>query len=106
MAEYKNPNQQGGKQDTNSLLVFSIVFAAILLGMQFFRPKRPVTPNSAQTTASKSNTSQQNGAAAAGGNTPNATANAAGEEASSASTPKVAASAQTTTVVENELYRI
>ncbi|MGC2252428.1 MAG: membrane protein insertase YidC, partial [Acidobacteriaceae bacterium] len=106
MAEYKNPNQQGGKQDTNSLLVFSIVFAAILLGMQFFRPKRPVTPNSAQTTASKSNTSQQNGAAAAGGNTPNTTANAAGEEASSASTPKVAASAQTTTVVENELYRI
>ena len=102
MAEYKNPNQQGGKQDTNSLLVFSIVFAAILLGMQFFRPKHPATPNSAQTTAAKSNTSQQNGAAAAGTSAPNA----AGEEASATSTPKVAASAQTTTVVENELYRI
>ena len=103
MAEYKNPNQQGGKQDTNSLLVFSIVFAAILLGMQFFRPKHPATPNSAQTTAAKSNASQQNGAAAAG---TNVLPNAAGEEASAASTPKVAAAAQTTTVVENELYRI
>ena len=62
MAEYKNPNQHGGKQDTSSLLVFSIVFAAILLGMQFFRPKKPVTPNPAQTAAAKTNASQQNGA--------------------------------------------
>ena len=106
MAEYKNPNQQGGKQDTNSLLVFTVVFAAILLGMQFFRPKHPATPTPAQTTASKMNTSQQNGAAEAGNNVPNATANAAREEASTGATTKVAAATQSTTVVENELYRI
>ena len=106
MAEYKNPNQHGGKQDTNSLLVFTVVFAAILLGMQFFKPKHPAAPPSAQTTAAKTNASQQNGAAAVGNNVPNATANPAGEEASAAATPKVAAATQSTTVVENELYRI
>ncbi|MGC1872742.1 MAG: membrane protein insertase YidC [Acidobacteriaceae bacterium] len=106
MAEYKNPNQHGGKQDTNSLLVFTVVFAAILLGMQFFRPKHPATPTPAQTTASKTSASQQNGAGAASNSVPNATANPAGEEASTEATPKVAAAAQTTTVVENELYRI
>ncbi|MGB8477834.1 MAG: membrane protein insertase YidC [Acidobacteriaceae bacterium] len=106
MAEYKNPNQQGGKQDTSSLLVFTVVFAAILLGMQFFRPKHPAAPSPAQTAASKTNASQQNGAIAAGGNAPNATASAAREEATGAATPKVAAATQSTTVVENELYRI
>ena len=106
MAEYKNPNQQGGKQDTNSLLVFTVVFAAILLGMQFFKAKHPAGPTPAQTTAQKTNASQQSGAGATGNNAPNATANAAGEEATAAATPKVAAATQSTTVVENELYRI
>ena len=105
MAEYKNPNQHGGKQDTSSLLVFSIVFAAILLGMQFFRPKKPVTPNPAQTAAAKTNASQQNGAGS-GNNVANATANPAGEETSAEATAKVAAATQSTTTVENELYRI
>lgn len=106
MAEYKNPNQQGGKQDTSSLLVFTVVFAAILLGMQFFRPKHPATPSPAQSTATKTNASQQNSAGAAGSNIPNATANAAGAEKSTETTPKIAAATQSTTVVENELYRI
>jgi YidC/Oxa1 family membrane protein insertase len=105
LAEYKNPNQHGGKQDTSSLLVFSIVFAAILLGMQFFRPKKPVTPNPAQTAAAKTNASQQNGAGS-GNNVANATANPAGEETSAEATAKVAAATQSTTTVENELYRI
>jgi YidC/Oxa1 family membrane protein insertase len=106
LAEYKNPNQQGGKQDTSSLLVFTVVFAAILLGMQFFRPKHPATPSPAQTTATKTNASQQNGAGAASSNAANATASAAGEGTSTETTPKVAAATQTTTIVENELYRI
>ena len=106
MAEYKNPNQHGGKQDTNSLLVFSVVFAAILLGMQFFRPKHPAAPVPAQTTTTKTNASQQNGGAAPDSNAPNATANAAGEGTSAAATSKVAAATQSTTTVENELYRI
>ena len=107
MAEYKNPNQQGGKQDTNSLLVFTVVFVAILLGMQFFKPKHPVTLPPAHSTAAKTNASQPTGAAGdAGNNTANAAANPASEQTTGASTPKVAAAAQSTTVVENELYRI
>ena len=106
MAEYKNPNQQGGKQDTSSLLVFTVVFAAILLGMQFFRPKHPAAPSPAQSTAAKTNTSQQNSAGAAGAASPNAVANAAAAGTSAAATPKVAAASLSTTVVENELYRI
>ncbi|MES2219420.1 MAG: membrane protein insertase YidC [Acidobacteriota bacterium] len=107
MAEYKNPNQHGGKQDTNSLLVFSVVFAAILLGMQFFKPKHPSTPPATHSSATKSNASQQNGAAGEAGNTTaSSAANLASEPATDASTPQVAAAAQSTTVVENELYRI
>ncbi len=107
MAEYKNPNQQGGKQDTSSLLVFTVVFAAILLGMQFFKPKHPPVSTPAQTTAAKTNPSQQNGpTTGASSNASSPTANAAGEVATGDATPKVAAPTQTTTVVENELYRI
>jgi YidC/Oxa1 family membrane protein insertase len=106
LAEYKNPNQQGGKQDTNSLLVFTVVFAAILLGMQFFKPKHPATPSPAQSTATKTNASQQNSAATGGNNPSSASANAATAEPSGGSTPKVAAATQSTTIVENELYRI
>jgi YidC/Oxa1 family membrane protein insertase len=106
LAEYKNPNQQGGKQDTSSLLVFTVVFAAILLGMQFFRPKHPATPSPAQSTTARTNTSQQNNAGAAGTASPNATANATAAGTSAAATPKVAAASLSTTVVENELYRI
>lgn len=106
MAEYRNPNQQGGKQDTNSLLVFSVVFAAILLGMQFFKPKHPATPASTQTTASKTSASQQNAAGAAGSTGLNATASAAGEPTSTDNAAKVAAASQSSTIVENELYKI
>ena len=105
MAEYRNPNQQGGKQDTSSLLIFTVVFAAILLGMQLLRPKHPTT-SPIQSTTSKANASQQNSAGVAGSNAPNVTANAASEGKSADTTPKVAAATQSTTVVENELYRI
>lgn len=107
MAEYKNPNQHGGKQDTNTLLMFTVVFVAILLGMQFLRPKHPATPAPAHTTAAKTNTSEPNSTAPAAGDTAaKAAPNPAAEEATAASTPKVAAATQSTTVVENELYRI
>jgi YidC/Oxa1 family membrane protein insertase len=107
LAEYKNPNQHGGKQDTNTLLMFTVVFVAILLGMQFLRPKHPATPAPAHTTAAKTNTSEPNSTAPAAGDTAaKAAPNPTAEEATAASTPKVAAATQSTTVIENELYRI
>lgn len=109
MAEYKNPNQQGGgKQDSRSLLIFTTVFLAILLGMQMFRPKKaahpPAQPGAAQSapagTASPAGTANATGTA-------NAVAPVAIKKAAaSVATPQVAAAKQTTTTVENELYKI
>ncbi len=103
MAEYKNPNQQGGKQDSRSLMVFTMVFAVILLGMQIFHPKKPVTPASTKTQSVQSSTAIQSNAANASSGAPAAAASAT---ANTPATPQVAAASESTTVVENELYRI
>ncbi len=102
MAEYKNPNQQGGgKQDSRSLLIFTTVFLAILLGMQMFHPKKPVapvqnaTPQKATTASPQAPNVPLPGAASANGNGENA-----------AATPRVMAAQRATTTVENELYKI
>ena len=109
MAEYKNPNQQGGKQDTNSLLIFTLVFAAILLGMQLFRPKQPAVHNPPPSTA-KEQTNAGNpsstGSSAAPAAGANSAAAAASKPAGAPATPQIAASDETTTTVENELYKI
>lgn len=97
MAEYKNPNQQGGgKQDSRSLLIFTTVFLAILLGMQMFRPKKTATPaqSPAKTATAPAAVPEHTNAATA----PPIRANAA--------TPQRAAAKQQTTTVENELYKI
>ena len=104
MAEYKNPNQQGAKQDTSSLLIFTIVFAAILLGMQLFRPKQPAAHSPTQTT-----TAQPSNASATGTVSTNSAVSAkeTGKPATvPAATPQVAAAGESATTVENELYRI
>jgi YidC/Oxa1 family membrane protein insertase len=41
LAEIRNPNQPGGGgQDSRTLLIFSIVFVLIFLGLQYFAPKK------------------------------------------------------------------
>ncbi len=95
MAEYKNPNQQGGGQDSRSLLVFTMVFAVILLGMQIFRPKTPIAP-AAKQQARQTQAGAVNSAAPA----------VATPVANSSATPVVAAANESMTTVENELYRI
>lgn len=100
MAEYKNPNQQGGKQDSSSLLILMTVVLAIFLGMEAFRPKTNSTPpaqNKAQTNATAENGANKSAAAV--------TTPAIPAEKSS-TTPQVAAAKETTTTVENELYKI
>jgi YidC/Oxa1 family membrane protein insertase len=114
LAEFKNPNQQGGG-DNKSLVVVMIVMVTVFFGLQYYRSKtNPPTasPNAAVT---------QN---ASPGATPAAT-QAATQPASPVSAPAaihpgvhpgasstaaaasvVQASAETTTVIENELYRI
>jgi YidC/Oxa1 family membrane protein insertase len=107
LAEYKNPNQQGGgKQDSRSLLIFTMVFAAILLGMQIFRPKTPATPASKNGAPPPAAKSQTNAGNASGGENVAAKTATNTNAGNAPATPQVAAAQQTTTTVENELYRI
>ena len=99
LAEYKNPNQQGG-QDTRSLLVFTFIFVVVLLGMEYFRPKPAPLKPAASTTSQAAMP---------------AVATTTGAPASSASSaaflpksvvPSKAAASESVTTVENALYRI
>jgi YidC/Oxa1 family membrane protein insertase len=108
LAEFKNPNQQGGG-DNKSLLVMMLVLVTVFFGLQYFRAKtnpQTVSPNAAASTPQSAASGTQPAApavvpAAAAG------APAAGVPGSSAAAaPTVQASAELTTTVENELYRI
>ena len=97
MAEFKNPNQQGGApQDSRSLIVVMVAMLLGLTGFQYYRATHnPQTASPQATAATKSD--QGNPAPL-----PTATATVAGQTIQ----VPVVATAQTTTVVENELYRI
>ncbi|WP_260735846.1 membrane protein insertase YidC [Tunturiibacter lichenicola] len=106
MAEFKNPNQQGGG-DNKSLLVMMVVLVTVFFGLQYFRAKnnpQTVSPNSTQSATSGGQTAAQPGMSAAVSSQA-ALPLAAGATAGS-SVPAVQAPAESTTVVENELYRI
>ena len=98
MAEIRNPNQPGGGgQDSRTLLIFSIVFVLIFLGLQYFAPKKQTQPATPAQVASTS--------APIVPVTPSSPVTA-GPDTAQAATNAVVAQAEATTVVENELYRI
>ncbi len=104
MAEIRNPNQPGGGgQDSRTLLIFSIVFVLIFLGLQYFGPKKKTQPETpaevASTSASKAPITPATAMTAGPGS-------GAGTASTAATADAVVAAAETTTVVENELYRI
>ena len=108
MAEFKNPNQQGGG-DNKSLLVMMLVLVTVFFGLQYFRAK--TNPQTASPNATQSAPVPSGPQSAAPPSTPvptNApTTSLPGSTSASASTvPTVQASTEATTVVENELYRI
>ncbi|HSY68605.1 MAG TPA: membrane protein insertase YidC, partial [Edaphobacter sp.] len=108
MAEFKNPNQQGGG-DNKSLLVMMLVLVTVFFGLQYFRAK--TNPQTASPNATQSAPAPSGPQSAAPPSTPvptNApTTSLPGSTSASASTvPTVQASTEATTVVENELYRI
>ena len=109
MAEFSNPNQQGG-QDNKSLVAMMVVFVAVLFGAQLYHAK--MTPQTASPPAASAAAPQapaQPPAAAATEAAPPAAAAqpavAAGKSAGPVA-PVVQAGAAATTVVENDLYRI
>lgn len=98
MAEFKNPNQQGG-QDNKSLLVMMLVMVAVFFGLQYFRTKKnpqTVSPNAAQSSPA------QTAGLTAAPTTPSAGPAASG----TSSAAIVTATAESVITVENELYRI
>ncbi|MBB5318499.1 membrane protein insertase YidC [Tunturibacter empetritectus] len=104
MAEFKNPNQQGGG-DNKSLLVMMLVLVTVFFGLQYFRAK-----NNPQTSSPNAG---QSAAAVPGAPVPAQPALAAANPAvaatpatSASAVPAVQAPAEATTTVENELYRI
>jgi YidC/Oxa1 family membrane protein insertase len=101
LAEFKNPNQQGGG-DNKSLLVMMLVLVTVFFGLQYFRAK-----NNPQTVSPNAARSAVPGAAnAAAPLTSQSAAAVSPGFAGAPAVPAVQAAAETTTVVENELYRI
>ena len=105
MAEFKNPNQQGGG-DNKSLLVMMLVLVTVFAGLQFYKAKKnpqPVVPNASTSSQASSQAPVADASAVAPpGASPAATPSAAGAPAA----PTVQATAESTTIIENELYRI
>ena len=100
MAEFKNPNQAGGGQDSGkSLLVMAFVMVAVFVGLQFYRAK--TNPQTALPTAPAATQS----APAQPGAQPGPAATTAAT-AANPTAPVVQAAAESTTTIENELYRI
>ncbi len=99
MAEYKNPNQQGG-QDSSSLLVYTLIFVVVLIGMEYFRPKPAPTAPAAQPQ------SQNVAPAASATGAPSAALPSLSAKAAATAVPTQAAASESTTTIENSLYSI
>ncbi|HUY81712.1 MAG TPA: membrane protein insertase YidC [Acidobacteriaceae bacterium] len=104
MAEIKNPNQQGGGQDSKTILVFTGIFLVILFGMQFYREKTTPPPKPQQHAASTATPVAQQSPAPAT-STPAARQTSRGARSAPQATD-IVAKTESTTTVENELYRI
>jgi len=104
LAEFSNPNQQGG-QEGRSLMAMMVIFVAVVLGLQLYRAKTTPPPSPTPPIAATQTPSQPAPAASAV-TTPQSAAAAPAAHAARAATPSVEASAESTTVVENALYRI
>jgi YidC/Oxa1 family membrane protein insertase len=102
LAEFSNPNQQGG-QDSKSLLAMMVVIVAIFFGAQLYHAR--MNPQPAAPAVTTTQTSDQTIQSNAPAYVPPA-AQPATASASVPAAPVVQAAAESTTVVENELYRI
>jgi YidC/Oxa1 family membrane protein insertase len=104
LAEFKNPNQQGGGgQENRSLFVIMFFMIAVFFGLSYYRQKtnpKTVSPNSPAAKQTTQSTAPATPPAPAASTAP------APSSSSAATTPAVQATAESTTVIENELYRI
>ncbi len=106
MAEIRNPNQQGGGSggsDPRTMLLFSVAFLCIFLGLQYWKSKNAPPPPAKTPAISQSSTPSPDQQAAVSAPASQTT------PAASAAVPAsndIVAHTESQTVVENELYRI
>jgi YidC/Oxa1 family membrane protein insertase len=106
LAEFKNPNQQGGG-DNRSLLVMMLVLVTVFFGLQYFRAKtnpQTASPNAAQSAPAPSGS--QSAVPPVTQVPANAPATSLPGSTLASTVPTVQAPTESTTVIENELYRI
>jgi YidC/Oxa1 family membrane protein insertase len=106
LAEFKNPNQQGG-QDNNSFLLMMLVLIAVFFGVQYYHTSqsnknKPAAPAAAQSNAAAPAATEPSTPASS----PSAPVDASKSAPARTAVPAVQATAASTTVIENELYRI
>jgi len=101
LAEFSNPNQQGG-QDNRSLVAMMVLAMAVLFGVQYYHIKT-ASPPAASGTASSAATPPASPTAAPATPAPQPSAAA---KLAAPTVPVVQATAETNTIIENELYRI
>jgi YidC/Oxa1 family membrane protein insertase len=95
LAEFNNPNQQGG-QDGQTIMTVMMVVILVVFGLQLYKSKTTPPPSSSTPPIAAT---QQTSAAAA-------PATAKAKAPANPVVPTVAATSEQTTVVENDLYRI
>ncbi len=101
MAEFKNPNQQGGG-DNRSLVVMMLVLVTVFFGLQYFKTKNnPSTLSPHAVTSGAAPATAEPAAATPAPPQPTAAAPAGAHAAAT-----IAAAAESTTTIENQLYRI
>ncbi len=105
MAEFKNPNQQGGG-DNKSLIVVMIVMVTVFFGLQYFRAKTNPQTASPNAATSASQSAAPAGQQPAAQSVPAANPGTPAAGTATAAVPTVQAAAESTTTIENELYRI
>ena len=107
MAEFSNPNQQGG-QDGQTLMTTLIVVVAIVLGYQFYQSKTTPPPVTPQPIAQQAPSQPMPAASPSSAAQPAVTSakSAAAAKSATPAVPTVQAAAEQTTIVENDLYRI
>ena len=105
MAEFSNPNQQGG-QDNKSLVAMMVVFVAVLFGAQYYHSKMNPAAGPDLAPAHRCLQPPRAGRGCDRRDSGTAVPRAAAAKSAAPAVPVVQASAETTTVIENELYRI
>jgi YidC/Oxa1 family membrane protein insertase len=104
LAEYRNPQQEGGGGDKRMLMVFAVTFALIIISQIFLFKKNPTPPSK----ASPAETTQSSQAAVQPETTPapaEVSSPARGKATKGGAVSK-AASSEVETVVENPFYKI